>query len=212
MREAFGIPFSDIRDKYGVSFKNVIHIGAHKAEEMGEYVKNGVEKVVWIEANPLLIDGLRNVVGDNDIILQAVVSDVDDQECIFNCATSTQSSSILEMDLHNKFFPRIKVEDTLTVKTVTLETLFAKNELKLEDFDFLNIDIQGAELLALKGAGNHLSHFKAVYIEINTDHMYKDCALVGEIDEYLLGHGLKRVETIMWKTQPWGDALYVQQG
>ena len=38
---------------------------------------------------------------------------------------------------------------------------------------FLNIDIQGAELLALKGMGELLHHFDYAYIEVNHDYVYK---------------------------------------
>ena len=46
--------------------------------------------------------------------------------------------------------------------------------------NFLNIDIQGAELLALKGMGSLISYFDYIYLEVNKAHVYKKCALVNE--------------------------------
>ena len=74
----------------------------------------------------------------------------------------------------------------------------------------MNIDVQGAELLVLKGAENTLKTVNAVYTEVNTDYVYKNCALIEEIDEYLFSLGFKRTETKMWQNHPWGDALYLK--
>lgn len=59
----------------------------------------------------------------------------------------------------------------------------------------LNIDIQGAELLALKGISNLLNYFDYLYLEVNNNYLYKNCALVGEINEYLKSFNFRRVET-----------------
>lgn len=44
---------------YGISPKNVLHIGAHLGEEAASYEDNGVLKVVWFEANPKLAMELK---------------------------------------------------------------------------------------------------------------------------------------------------------
>jgi hypothetical protein len=44
-----------------------------------------------------------------------------------------------------------------------------------------------------------------IYTEVNETDIYKDCALIGEIDEYL--SDFERVETAMTEFK-WGDALY----
>ena len=90
-----------------------------------------------------------------------------------------------------------------------MNTLLSENNINVNDYDFLNIDIQGAELLALKGFGDLLNNIKYIYTEINTNTLYKDCALVSEIDEYLFKYGFKRVETLMTEFE-WGDALYIK--
>ena len=72
-------------------------------------------------------------------------------------------------------------------------------------YNFLNLDIQGAELLALKGFGDLLVGIDYIYTEVNETDIYKDCALIGEIDQYL--SDFERVETAMTEFK-WGDALY----
>ena len=73
----------------------------------------------------------------------------------------------------------------------------------------MNIDIQGAELLALKGMGDLIKYFDYVYLEVNSDYVYKKCALVHEIDDYLSKYNYVRVET-SWTDAKWGDALYIR--
>jgi len=74
----------------------------------------------------------------------------------------------------------------------------------------LNIDIQGAELLALKSMDNILSNFDYLYLEVNKDHVYKNCCLVEEIDNYVQKYNFKRVETKWNLNHGWGDALYIK--
>ena len=74
----------------------------------------------------------------------------------------------------------------------------------------MNLDIQGAELLALKGSNKILQSIKAIYTEINYDEIYKDCALIDELDEYLKKFNFKRVFTTTPESEYWGDALYLR--
>ncbi len=53
------ISLKEIKEKYNLEFKNIIHIGAHKAEELNDYVSAGIKKVVWVEANPTLVNYLK---------------------------------------------------------------------------------------------------------------------------------------------------------
>jgi hypothetical protein len=52
---------------------------------------------------------------------------------------------------------------------------------------------------------------KAVFTEVNTEEVYKGCALISQIDDFLSPLGFERVETVMWKNHPWGDALYIRK-
>jgi hypothetical protein len=79
------------------------------------------------------------------------------------------------------------------------------------EYNFLNFDIQGAELKALKGMESYLDKVDYLYTEVNSDYVYKECALIGELDEYLLKFGLHRVETKWCGEFRWGDAFYIRK-
>jgi len=86
-----------------------------------------------------------------------------------------------------------------------------ENNIPIQHLNFLNFDIQGVELRALKSMEKYLSNVDYIYTEINTDYVYKDCNLVGEIDEYLKKFGFTRVATKIASNFGWGDAFYIKQ-
>lgn len=205
------IPYQQIIQKYNLQIKTILHVGAHLAEERDDYFNNGCSKVVWIEANPDLITKLKTSLNaQQNIVLNYAVSDVDDQDISFKITNNGQSSSILDLAEHAHIYPTIFVEKEVKLKTKTLKTLFSENNLDMQEIDMINLDIQGAELLALKGAGDGLSTMKAIYTEINIKELYKDCALIYELDEYLSKYDFVRVETCLDNSGTWGDALYIK--
>jgi FkbM family methyltransferase len=202
------IKFSQIVNKYGKP-KGIIHIGAHLMEERGDYISQGLYNTIWIEANPSIFNIILNKKGINESIFNYAISDIDDKSVNLNITNNGQSTSILELDKHKIHHPHIYVDNIIEIKTKRMDTLIKENNIDLSNYDFLNIDIQGAELLALKGFGDLLNSIKYIYTEINTNSLYTGCALVSEIDEYLEKFGFKRVETKVTEFE-WGDAFYVK--
>ncbi len=203
------IKFNDIVSKYGKP-SGIIHIGAHLMEERNDYISNGVNKIIWIEANPNIYSKIKSENGNGDEhTFNFAISDVDDKLVKLNITNNGQSSSILDLEKHKIHHPSIFVTESVEVVSKRMDTLISENNINILDFDFINLDIQGAELLAIKGFGDLLLHIKYIYTEINTNSLYKNCALVWEIDEYLKEYGFQRVETNMTEFE-WGDALYIK--
>ena len=70
------------------------------------------------------------------------------------------------------------------------------DEFNLVDVNYLNIDIQGYELEALKGSENGLKNYvDYIYIEISREEMYEESVLKNELDSYLKDFGFLRVTT-----------------
>jgi hypothetical protein len=93
---------------------------------------------------------------------------------------------------------------------VTIDTFFERNAIDGTKYNFWNFDIQGAELMALKGAVKHIPHAAAIYLEVNVRELYSGCGLIGDIDAFLSEYGFTRVLTSMVR-QGWGDALYIKK-
>lgn len=192
-----------------ISVKGALHIGAHDCEELGFYKQLGLgqEKIIWIDAIQRKVDeakarGIPNV-------FQAVVTDKDDESVTFHITNNVQSSSVLDFGSHATHHPHVYFTEDVQLKTVTIDTFFLRNGLSVKECEFWNFDIQGAEMLALKGARIALEFPKAIYLEVNTEEVYKGCAKMDEIDAFLKTRGFERVETNItpWG---WGDALYVR--
>lgn len=206
------IKFKDLLSKHCFVPKGIIHIGAHKAEELNDYLSAKVFDIVWIEGNENLYNELKEKVKglpDNKVI-SAIISDKDGEVVNFNITNNGESSSILELEKHKIHHPQIHVTETIELKTKTFDSIVKDENLYLNKYDFLNLDIQGAELLALKGMKETLGHIKYIYTEVNTAELYKGCALIGEIDEYLSTFGFKRVDTKILEQYEWGDAFYIK--
>jgi FkbM family methyltransferase len=192
--------------------RGVIHIGAHNAEEYSSYVDMGIEDVVWIEANPKIASQLAvRLQGDKNMkVVNALISDKNGEKLTLHVTNNGQSSSILELGIHRNLFPYIHVVEDIELESKTLDTVVEEEKIDMSLFNFLSVDIQGAELLALRGATKALAFIDAINTEINTDYVYKECALLHEIDDYLSEFGFSRVATHMWEDHPWGDALYIK--
>lgn len=206
------IPFEKITEKYDMKINGILHIGGHNCEEINAYNKYGItnDKIIWIEANPdickknIELDGSR-------IIKNFVCCDTDTGVSKLNIANNGQSSSILEFGTHKRLFPSVRYVGQVEVKNKRIDTMYKEENIPINFANFLNIDIQGAELLALKGMGDIVTNFDYIYLEVNKEQVYKNCALIGDIDTYLSTYNFSRVETKWWNNSTWGDALYIKK-
>lgn len=201
--------------EHGVQPKNVIHIGAHYGEEAKAYKEAGVEHCCWIDANPNVLPILKeNTDGmfEDQFHFLACLTDKDGEYVEFNISNiEGQSSSILQLAYHKEAHPEVIYVEKIGIHTQTLDALLERNSISPERYDFMNADIQGAELLMLKGAESVLPHLKAIYMEVNEKEVYAGCPLVEEIDDFLAEYGFVRVETEWAGDFGWGDALYVKE-
>lgn len=203
------IDFRQLFPKYTIKPNGVLHIGANVGEEAPVYLELGIKKQIWIEANPIIYDRLRSNISNNPdaFAYNYCIGDEDGKLVTFHVSNNgSQSSSILELGTHKSSHPEVHYVEDVPMIMRRIDALFVEPL----NYDFLNIDLQGAELKALKGMGDLLHWFKWAYLEVNQQELYKGCALVGEIDEYLSGFGFRRVETKWCGNTGWGDALYIK--
>jgi FkbM family methyltransferase len=192
--------------QHGISVRGILHIGAHECEELKDYRRQGVSAIDWVEANPVLVARMaeRGIPVHN-----AAVSDVE-AALPFYITNNGQSSSLLPFGTHATSYPWCKVVETITVTTQRLDHLITEKKIPIEHRNFWNLDIQGAELSALRSAGDAIQYADAIYAEVNTEEVYKGCALLPDLDSFLTEKGFERVATKMTEAG-WGDALYVRK-
>lgn len=209
------IPMARLHAEYGVAPKAVLHVGAHLGEEAEDYAACGVERVLWVEANPELVPGLRDHVSgfSGQRALQALVSDKDDESTDLRLTTFSMASSILPLKRHLDYYPSMPEVGTVTADSITVDALLKAND-ESPEFDMANLDVEGAELLVLHGMRSVMPHLKWIYTEVNHEEMYEGCVLVPQMDEYLAGFGFERVAIrdayIGNQMMGFADALYAR--
>ena len=172
------ISLHELIQKYNIVLKGILHVGAHECEELNDYEKYlNRNKILWVEALPYKVKLCKNKF-QNINIENAIVSDVV-ENVVFNVSNNGQSSSILEFGLHSHFHPDVQFVHSFEGTTSLLKNILPNYDI---EYNFLNFDIQGAELKALKGMENYLSQVDYLYSEVN-----------------------------YWTPCKWGDAFYIKK-
>lgn len=201
------IPANQLKSIWKVKPDTVLHVGAHEAEELDDYTKLKWGKVVWVEVQPDKVQQLQNKILNTDhVVIEAAVWDESGVDLEMKVMTNSASSSLFDLGTHKTEHPDIKLLRTFKVITKTL------SEVIPADFNpkLIALDIQGAELRALKGFSNRLDGVKWIYTEVNRKELYEGCCLVEDLDKYLKTFGFKR-EATRWTVNGWGDALYIHE-
>ncbi len=211
------IEINDLLKKLNFEIKGIIHIGAGSGAELRNYSKLKAQNFLMIEPDP---DSYRKLILRKYYYKLIYQKKINTENCLitnrskknfpFNIMNVKDCNSLLDLHLHKKIYPNIFLKKTIKLKSETLNNIF-KSKYNIKDYNFINIDIQGAELLAFKGATNILNHIKGIYSEVNFEELYKNCTLVDQLDEYLEKYDFKRVYTNNDMHSSWGDALYLKK-
>jgi FkbM family methyltransferase len=203
------ISLDNIIKNYNLKIKGVIHIGAHYGQEYNSYIKNNINNLIFFEPlkknyNILLNNiNITNNIKAYNIALGNFTGNVDMYVEDFN---QGMSSSILEPDLHLKQYPDIIFNQKENVKIDKLDNI----EFDVNNFNMINIDVQGYELEVFKGSLYTLQFIDIIYTEVNRDNVYKNCVKVEELDVFLEQFNFKRILT-SWEGGSWGDSLYLKK-
>ncbi|HTA75972.1 MAG TPA: FkbM family methyltransferase [bacterium] len=202
--------------------RGVIHVGAHQGEEVEAYLSYGFKKIILIEANPKWCEFLsEKYKNENILIFNYAVTDLTGSVTLQiheSRLGSTEPASILDLKKFKEYYKYIKTPASVEVPAIRLDDLFEKHQLNPMDYDFLNMDIQGAELKALKGAPKLLGHLKAVLSEVHLEELYEGCASEKDIVDFLEGAGFRKVESQYRELYNekgsfpvWGDVLFIKK-
>jgi FkbM family methyltransferase len=200
----------DCFEKCSIVPKGIIHIGAHFCEEREIYEKAGCDdkKVVWIEGNPHVC----HLVSQKFPTVQVYNGLISDKEhdVDFIITNNGQSSSFLELKEHKIQHPEVYEVGRIKLRTTTLPELLSQNSIDVTKYDCLMMDIQGAELHALRGMKDILSGFRLVYLEVNTKEIYAECGQLSDIVDFLQPYGFV-MKDINMTHYGWGDAVFVRR-
>lgn len=199
-------------ERHGISLRGVLQVGAHEGQEVETFRKLKLDPIVLVEANPKLASALREKYADSaDVtVIEGAASDKEGT-AEFNLASMDQSSSLLASAKHSDLYPKITFDEKIKVQTFRLDQALSDAGIDVSRLNLLVMDIQGAELMALRGATNILPHVDAIQLEVNFDELYEGCPLIYDLDDFLDAAGFLRVLTRTPYSADWGDGLYVRR-
>ena len=201
-------------ERFIKSRRGAIHVGANDGAERVWYIKQGFEKVLWFEPNEELFQKLIKNIKEKGCekykAFNIGIHDTIERADLHIANNNGQSSSILELGTHKTHHPKVHYVRNQEIDLIRMDVFFQNTSNKIEDFNFLNIDVQGVELNVIKSFGNLISKLDYIYTEVNEEELYVGCGLISEIDSYLKQFEFERVATHMTKNK-WGDAFYVNK-
>jgi len=186
--------------------KGVLHIGGHYGEEAEVYGALG-KPVLWVEGVPdyfkVLVENIRAF--PRQQALNYFLSDSHQITAPFYVTNNEgSSSSLLKLNEKNPF-KGLEISDVLTVETFCLNEILSSDD--IINYDHWIIDVQGAELNVLKGAGDYLKFAKTLVIECSTYELYSKQAHFRQIADYLGSLGFIYLWTMPENSH--GDVIFV---
>lgn len=199
----------ELKRYWNITPIGVLHVGAHLGEEKELYEEANWGPIIWVEAQPDLAQNLKQKVSHSaDQVYCATIWDKNDVRLKLNISSNSGSSSLLEFGTHKDSYPEISFTREIDVVTTRLDSLLTSAKLP----NFLNLDIQGVELQALRSLGDLINSLDYIYVEINTKEVYRGCTRLDDLDDFLSKAGFKREITRRYLRHGWGEALFIRKG
>jgi FkbM family methyltransferase len=178
----------------------------------------GINPVAWFEADPITYAKLvANVLPyKGHTTHNLLLGDVDQSVVQFNITSkpgvngNNGSSSFLPLGKHAEHHPHITVTKQIVLPMKRFDTFVKETSFDVSLYNFLNVDVQGAELHVIKGMGNFINDIDYIVVEVNEAELYKGGALLKELDAYLVSRGFVMTVKNINKYE-YGDAFYVRE-
>ena len=173
--------------------KGIFHLGAHRGGE-AEIYDWFQKKVIWIEANPIIFEDLNVKIMQfvNQSAYNYLITDKNEINVKFNLSNNDQASSSVfdfgDLSSGKKSFwkeKKLHMTESINLSSISVDSFVEKEKINIKDFNHWVIDLQGAELLALKGGNKSLDECNSILIEVSTGEVYKNGAKWNDIKNYL---------------------------
>lgn len=178
--------------------RNILFIGANNMNEIQHYVTK-YQNGLFIEAIPSVFQQLEHnlrianeTYNTNYKAINCLVSDKIDQEYTFNVFSNNgASSSIYEPNSEAWEWPEVMPVTTIKLKSTTVEQLVKAHQWENVTYDLV-LDVQGAELVVLKGFGeDNLKNIQHLTTEVSTEPFYKGGVLFNELNAFITNRGFQ---------------------
>lgn len=120
-----------------------------------------------------------------------------------------KSSSLLKPNSEKikTTWPWLSFRPATMVESTTLDVFCGTHG--INTISLIHMDVQGAELLVLKGAGSMLNSVQSIWLEVSSERFYDDQPLADDIASFLSRYGFERRWTL--GNEPQWDELWVRR-
>jgi len=189
----------------------IIEAGASTGVDTYELSKQFPKGTIYaFEPLPEIFEILKEKVRgcSNVHLFQEALSDQAGQANI-NISSNKSSSSLMQPKEHLDFHPDIKFEESITVKTITIDD-FLKRE-QINKIDFMWLDMQGMEQKTLQASPQTLSKLSLLYTEVSLIETYNEVPLYKDYKMWLESQGFEAIhEELAWEDM--GNVLFKKKG
>ena len=189
----------------GIEAKTIVELGAYDGGDALRFSKQLPNcRVVTVEADPVRVKTVRHHLRDTHAqVIHAAVCDTDGPVDWFassvNGEMNAQGSMYQHSDHYREKFPFVEQEATATsVNGIRFENMCAEHD--IAEIDFLHMDIEGAEYVALNSIGSIRP--KLIFLEMLNDY-FVDSANVKQLEDLLIEFDYKLVAKLSQ------DRLYI---
>jgi FkbM family methyltransferase len=179
----------------GIKVQTIFDIGAHVGQTVAEYSRLFPESTIYcFEPFPESFEELRRRFEGNSLIkpIHFAVSDKAVQARKFYVNQDSATNSLLPTVEDKEYRLPLNIYKNVAIIEVPVTTIddFCKRE-SINEIQILKMDIQGGELMALKGATEKLNQEAVllIYTEVEFVPLYKGQVLFYDICDFLSGYG-----------------------
>lgn len=177
-------------------FKVIYDIGSRDCMQSIEFYNTFPNSIIYaFECNPNTLDICRTNIQnykDRITLIEGAVCDYDGEitfypinqaKTITTWKDGNPGASSLFKATGN--YPHEKyIQDEIITNCHRLDTVISKYNIPSPDLIWM--DLQGAELLALKGLGENINNVKLIYTEISYQEMYTGQVLYNDLNNFLI--------------------------
>ena len=164
----------------------LIDVGASDGEFALSLAREyGLGRSLLVEPQPARADELRRKFAGADVAVAQTALSYEPGELPMDILAWDYSSSLLPVDRANAAVASqidLSVRETIRVPVTTLDSLC--ESAGMQRTDLLKIDVQGAEMLVLRGAGRMLANTRFILIEVS----FKPYYVGGATFDQVYGH------------------------
>ena len=187
----------------------IFDIGSRDCLQSIEFYKEFPNSIIYaFECNPNTLDICKKNIepySDRIILIEGAVCDYDGYITFYPINQSKTRTTWIDgnpgassiFKSNGNYTIETYVQDEIITQCHRLDTIM--DNYGIVNVDIIWMDLQGAELLALKGLGDHLENVKYINTKVSYKEMYTGQVMFDELNNYILSKGFDIKNTLSYE-------------